>query len=155
MRTRQGITSSPGPKISGKLSSLLKGSQLEKGDCLNVERFGPFYIEDKREGTQMYYVCLLTCLVTRAVHLEVCHDLSIDSLLMTISRFVSQRGYAELIVSDNGKNFIGANQAMKLKKSREITSQTTSTPDCKWLSRTFSGLSNNNWHNTAEESGKC
>ena len=66
----------------------------------------------------MHYVCLFTCLVTRAVHLEVCHDLSTDCLLMTIRRFVSRRGYPDLIVSDNGKNFIGANQAMKLKFQR-------------------------------------
>ena len=83
-----------------------------------MDMFGPFYIEDKRESTQMHYVCLFTCLVTRAVHLEVCHDLSTDCLLMTIRRFVSRRGYPDLIVSDNGENFIGANQAMKLKFQR-------------------------------------
>ena len=66
----------------------------------------------------MHYVRLFTCLVTRAVHLEVCHDLSTDCLLMTIRRFVSRRGYPDLIVSDNGTNFIGANQAMKLKFQR-------------------------------------
>ena len=37
---------------------------------------------------------------------------------MTIRRFVSRRGYPDLIVSDNGKNFIGAKQAMRLKFSR-------------------------------------
>ena len=63
-------------------------------------------------------VCLITCMVTRAVLLEMCHDLSTDCLLMTIPRFVLRRGYPDLIVSDNGKNFIGANQAMKLKFQR-------------------------------------
>ncbi|XP_075248453.1 uncharacterized protein LOC142341410 [Convolutriloba macropyga] len=33
-----------------------------------MDMFGPFYIEDRREGTQMQYVCLFKCLVTRAVH---------------------------------------------------------------------------------------
>ena len=61
---------------------------------------------------------MFTCLVTRAVHLEVCLDLSNDCLLMTIRRFVSRRGYPDLNVSDNGKNFIGAIQAMKLKFQR-------------------------------------
>ncbi|XP_075250856.1 uncharacterized protein LOC142343055 [Convolutriloba macropyga] len=79
--------------------------------------FGPFYIEDKREDTQMHYVCLFTCLVTRAGHLDVCH-LSTDCLLMAISRFVSRRGYPDLIVSDNGKNFVAANQALKIKFQR-------------------------------------
>ena len=71
-----------------------------------MDMFGPFYIEDKNKGTKMQYDGLFTCLVTRAVHLEVCHDLSTDCLLMTIRRFVSRRGYPDLIVSDNGKNFI-------------------------------------------------
>ncbi|XP_075259131.1 uncharacterized protein LOC142350984 [Convolutriloba macropyga] len=83
-----------------------------------MDMFGPFYIKDKRERTQMHYVCLFTCLVTRAVHLEVCHDLSTDCLLMTIRRFVSRRGYPGLLVSDNGKNIVGANQAMRFKFQR-------------------------------------
>ena len=80
-----------------------------------MDMLWPFYIEDKRKGTQMHYVCL----VTRAVHLEVCHDLSTDCLLRTIRRFWSRRGYPDLIVGDNGKNFIGANQEMKLKFQRK------------------------------------
>ena len=83
-----------------------------------MDMFGPFYIEDKREGTQMNYVCLFTCLVTRAVHLEVHNDLSTDCRLMTIRRFVSRRGYPDLIVSDNCKNFLWANQAMRFKFQR-------------------------------------
>ena len=76
--------------------------------------FGLFYIEDNREGTQMQNVCLLTFLVTRAVHIDLCHNLSTDFLFMAIRRFVSARGYPDLIVSDNGENSIGANEAMML-----------------------------------------
>ncbi|XP_075252051.1 uncharacterized protein LOC142344348 [Convolutriloba macropyga] len=83
-----------------------------------MDMFGLFYIEDKREGTQIQYVCWFTFLVTRAVNPEVCHDLTTDCLLMTIRRFVSRRGYPDLIVSDNGKTFIRASQAMKLKFHR-------------------------------------
>ena len=83
-----------------------------------MDMCGPFYIEDKREGTQLHCVCLFTCMVTRDVHLEVCHDLSTDCLFMTIRRFVSRRGYPDLILSDNDEYLIGANQAMKLKLQR-------------------------------------
>ena len=79
-----------------------------------MDMFGPFHIENSRTQTELNYVCMFTCLVTRAVHLEVCEDLSTDCLLMAIRRFVSRRGYPDVIVSDNGKNFVGANQAMKL-----------------------------------------
>ena len=46
--------------------------------------------------------------------LEVCEDLSTDCLQMAIRRFVSRWGYPDVIDSDNGKNFVGANQAMNL-----------------------------------------
>ncbi|XP_075253285.1 uncharacterized protein LOC142345086 [Convolutriloba macropyga] len=55
---------------------------------------------------------------TGTIHREVCYRLSTDSLLMIIRRFVSRRGYPDLIVTDNGKNFIGANQVMKLNFQR-------------------------------------
>ena len=80
-----------------------------------MDMFGPFHIEKSRTRTELNYVCMFTCLVTQAVHLEVCEDLSTDCLLMAIRGFVSRRGYPDDIVSDNGKNFVGANQAMKLK----------------------------------------
>ena len=64
------------------------------------------------------------CLVTRAVHLEVCEDLSTDCLLMAIRRFVSRRGYLDVIVSDNRRNFVGANQAMKLNFQEEYKPDT-------------------------------
>ena len=79
-----------------------------------MDMFGPFHIEKSRTQTELNYVCMFTCLVTRAVHLELCEDLSTDCLPMAIRRFVSRRGYPDVIVSDNGKNFVGANQAMKL-----------------------------------------
>ena len=79
-----------------------------------MDMFGPFHIGKSRTQTELNYVCMFTCFVPRAVHLEVCEDLSTDCLLMAIRRFVSRRGYPDVIVSDNGKNFVGANQAMKL-----------------------------------------
>ncbi|XP_075246014.1 uncharacterized protein LOC142339679 [Convolutriloba macropyga] len=79
-----------------------------------MDMFGPFHIEKSRTQTELNYVCIFTFLVTRAVHLEVCEDISTDCLLTAIRRFVSGRGYPDVIVSDNGNNFVGANQAMKL-----------------------------------------
>ena len=80
-----------------------------------MDMFRAFHIEKSRNQTELNYVCMFTCLVRRAVHLEVCEDLSTDYLLMAIRRFVSRRGYPDVIASENGKNFFKANQAMKLK----------------------------------------
>ena len=46
---------------------------------VGLEYFGPFYIEDNSRKLEKQYICFFTCLVTRAVHLEVCHSLDTDS----------------------------------------------------------------------------
>ena len=83
---------------------------------VGLDFFGPFYIEHQNRELEKQYVCLFTCLVTRAVHLEVCQTLDTDSCLLAIRRFVSRRGYLELIISDNGSNFTSARKMLDLSK---------------------------------------
>ena len=52
-------------------------------------------------------------MVTRAVHIESCPDLNKDTFLNTLRRFASQRCQPKLILSDNDKTFVGANEEMK------------------------------------------
>ena len=54
------------------------------------------------------YGCLFTCLVTRAVHVEITHSLDSDGFIMALHRFMARRGKPVKIVSDNGTNFVGA-----------------------------------------------
>ena len=51
------------------------------------------------------YGCLFTCLVTRAVHLEVAKSLETDSFINALRRFIARRGPPSDIYSDNGTNF--------------------------------------------------
>ena len=48
------------------------------------------------------YGLIFTCLVTRAVHLEITHSLDTDSFLMALYRFAHRRGFPSVIYSDNG-----------------------------------------------------
>ena len=80
---------------------------------VGLDYFGPFYIQDNTRKLEKQYICIFTCLVTRAVHLEVCDSLDTDSLL-AIRRFVSRRGYPEIIISDNGTNFTASKRVMNL-----------------------------------------
>ena len=59
-------------------------------------------IKDKRYG------CIFTCQRYRVVHIEVAEDLSTDSFINAVLRFVGRLGPPRVIYSDNGTNFRGA-----------------------------------------------
>ena len=59
------------------------------------------------------YICLFTCCVVRAVHLEVVVNLSVSSFIRCLKQFIARRGIPRRIVSDNGKTFKGAARFIK------------------------------------------
>jgi len=67
-------------------------------------------IGNKREKR---YICVFSCLKTRAVHLEVASNLETDAFLRVFTRMISRRGRPRLIISDHGTNFVGALRAIK------------------------------------------
>ncbi len=54
------------------------------------------------------YACLFICLTTKAIHIELCHDLSTEEFMAALRRFCARRGTPSKIHSDNGTNFVGA-----------------------------------------------
>ena len=72
-----------------------------------VDFAGPLYIKSI-DGTQKVWICLYTCCVARAVHLELVPDLSTPAFLQSLKCFTSRRGLPSKIVSDNGKTFKAA-----------------------------------------------
>jgi hypothetical protein len=79
---------------------------------VGLDFFGPFDIKHGRSKVKRYG-CIFTCLASRAVHLEVANNLDTDSCINCIRRLIARRGPIESILSDNGTNFIGANNEMK------------------------------------------
>lgn len=92
-----------------------------------VDYAGPFYIRDRK--TRNYkkikaYVCLFVCFATKAVHLELVGDLTSESFLATLRRFMARRGKCLNLYSDNGSNFVGANTELRdflLKTNNQIS----------------------------------
>ena len=78
---------------------------------VGVDYLGPFAVVH-RDAEMKTYICLFTCLVTRAIHLEVAEDLSTDNLT-AIRRFIARRGQPHLFLSDNGPNFLGARKQIR------------------------------------------
>ncbi|XP_028159447.1 uncharacterized protein LOC114352159 [Ostrinia furnacalis] len=80
--------------------------------CVGLDYFGPVQVTIGRRHEKRY-VALFTCLTTRAVHLEVVHDLSTDAAIMALRRFVARRGTPKEIWSDNGTSFVGATKFLR------------------------------------------
>ena len=76
---------------------------------VGVDFFGPFMVKKGRSLAKRYGV-LYTCLVVRAIHIEVAHSLDTDSFINSLRRFISRRGVPEEIRSDNGTNLKGGNR---------------------------------------------
>ena len=77
-----------------------------------VDMFGPFLVKEKRSQVKRY-VAMFTCLSSRAVHLETTKDMSADSFIQALRRFLARRGSVKSIRSDNGTNFVGAETELK------------------------------------------
>ena len=75
---------------------------------IGVDFAGPIYVRNIFGSDKtMYksYIALYTCAVTRAIHLELCPDLSAPAFVRSLKRFQGRRGIPSLTVSDNGKTF--------------------------------------------------
>ncbi|XP_055941739.1 uncharacterized protein LOC129971787 [Argiope bruennichi] len=78
-------------------------------EIVGVDLAGPLYLKDEKKT----WVCLFTCAVYRAVHLELLSGISTDTFLLALRRFVARRGRCSVIYCDNGTNFIGANNLLR------------------------------------------
>ncbi|XP_030765048.1 uncharacterized protein LOC115889242 [Sitophilus oryzae] len=58
------------------------------------------------------YICLFVCMATKALHLELVSDLSSETFLGALLRFISRRGRCNHIYSDCGTNFVGASREL-------------------------------------------
>ena len=65
---------------------------------------GPLYIKSE-SGQKKVWICLFTCCVVRAIHLELVLDMTTPTFLRCFRRFVGRRGLPKRMVSDNGKTF--------------------------------------------------
>lgn len=59
------------------------------------------------------YICVFVCLAVKAVHIEVVTDLSSESFIAALKRFIARRGRCSDIYSDCGTNFTGTNNALR------------------------------------------
>ena len=72
-----------------------------------IDIFRPFEVKNCQKEVKKCGA-LYTCLSSRVIHIEVVHSLSRDSFILSLRRFIGQRGIVGMIRSDNGANFVAA-----------------------------------------------
>ena len=66
---------------------------------------GHLFVKVGNRNMSKVYIALFTCAVTRAVHLELFQDISVDVFLRSFRRFFARKGSPTMIVSDDAKTF--------------------------------------------------
>ena len=77
---------------------------------MGLDFAGHLYLEDSGEKV---YICLFTCAVTSAVHLELVCDITTERFLLALRRMIARRGMYSIIWSDNAKTFKTANKELQ------------------------------------------
>ncbi|XP_064627989.1 uncharacterized protein LOC135487823 [Lineus longissimus] len=80
--------------------------------CTGVDYFGPFEVKRGRSVVERWGV-MFTCLVVRAVHIEVADSLDTSSYINALRRFLAHRGQCVKLRSDNGSNFHASQKELK------------------------------------------
>ena len=79
-----------------------------------VDFAGPLYVRDTLSSVaQKVWICLYTCCVTRAVHLDLVSDMTAEAFIRCFKRFTARRGFPVRVVSDNAKTFKAAARMVK------------------------------------------
>ncbi|GFW21298.1 integrase catalytic domain-containing protein [Trichonephila clavipes] len=63
---------------------------------------GPLFVKD---NDAKQYILLITCAVTRSIHLELVGSMTTDTYLIAFRRFVARRGLCTMVISDNARTF--------------------------------------------------
>uniref|UniRef100_A0A7E4ZZU5 Integrase catalytic domain-containing protein n=1 Tax=Panagrellus redivivus TaxID=6233 RepID=A0A7E4ZZU5_PANRE len=107
-------------------------SMAEVFQHVGIDYAGPFTVKlqtDDINKTLKCYICLLTCMSTRAIHLEVVYSASTASFVQALRRFIARRGGPpKTITSDNGSQFKAAASIPELRtfeKDREVADFST------------------------------
>ena len=71
-----------------------------------IDFAGPLYTRETLSASpRKVWICLFTCLVTRAVHLDLVTEMKATAFIRCFKRFTARRGIPVTVLTDNGKTF--------------------------------------------------
>lgn len=93
-----------------------------------IDYAGPFSILQRRSPGRPQlskgYICLFVCLATKAIHIELVGDMTANTFLAALNRFIARRGLPSDLYSDNGTYFNRAATDIDLETKRVIKAHT-------------------------------
>ena len=95
-----------------------------------VDFTGALYVKE-REETKVY-ICLFTCAVTRAVHLEVVTDLTVQTFLLAFRRFSSRKSLPKMMISDNASTYLAAAEELQRMFNSEALMEALESQNVTW-----------------------
>ena len=102
-----------------------------------VDVFGPYMIHDGRttrrtQASKKTWVLLITCLYSRAIHVEMLSSLDTPTFKLALRRFFATRGSCRLFRSDCGTNFTGAQNSLQQELNIAKLVGDASDPEYSW-----------------------
>ena len=100
-------------------------------EVTGVDFTGALYVRD--HGTESKaYICLFTCGLSRAVHLEVVQDLSVETFLQALRRFAARKSLPRLLLSDNASTYVSAAKELQQLFTSHKLEESLSTKGIQW-----------------------
>ena len=87
---------------------------------LGLDFAGPITYKGKKDSRKQAYILLITCSLSRAVHIELVASQKMEECIRAFKRFVARRGRPERIYSDNTKTFKAAAPWIKSIRKSEL-----------------------------------
>ena len=129
-----------------KVSPALPNIRLEEQTPFtftSVDLYGPLYIKPyicesakptakKSQKPVKVYGVVYTCLVVRAVYLDIVTSLSAQSFILSFRRFIGERGFPQQIISDNATNFKRTGSELTAMIQPDVLKKFCSTHRIKW-----------------------
>ena len=88
-------------------------------EVIGTDFAGPirYRMPNKREGKS--YLLIFSCSLSRAIHLELVHNLKTETFIQCLKRLIARRGRPSTIYSDNGRTFVKASKWLKQVRNDE------------------------------------
>lgn len=105
-------------RMKGKIVTPLMGNLPQQRlspshpfESVGIDYAGPILAANRHgRGCRLVkvYIAIFICFTTKAIHTELVGDLTSNTFLSALRRFISRRGKPKNIYSDNGTSFVGA-----------------------------------------------